>query len=70
MKQRLSVGDAIGIVALLIFAVGWVAFWTTGLDDSNSEVDDDTVAVILLVLIFGPPTYALWLVKQIVRPDE
>lgn len=66
-RRPLSVGDAITIIALLLFAVGWVALWAlaaTGGDDVKNLSDGE--ALVLLFFVFGPPFWAGVMVEKVI----
>lgn len=58
--------DAVIIVALLVFIVGWVALWALTWDTDDGKAVDGWVAFWVLVIIAGPPLWAGGLVKRVV----
>lgn len=69
--RKLSTGDAVAIVALLLFTVGWVALWMLAgeLDsaaDDKGEKLSGSAAFMLLAILAGPPLWAGYLVHRIV----
>lgn len=78
----LSTGDGIAIFAILIFTITWMAgalyVLSTGDQQSGKvlsdqtevakDMDDDT-AFALLLMIFGPPIFCLFLAYRIVVKD-
>lgn len=67
MKRNLSVGDAIAIIALLIFAIVWPLICTAGA--RSGDLDDvPTIGVLIIfVMIFGPTLWALQRINYIIR---
>jgi ABC-type dipeptide/oligopeptide/nickel transport system permease component len=63
--RQLSVGDAVAIIALLIFIVGWIILWTHGVDDG--ELEDRTTTFVWLAIIGCPSFWAGGLISRIVE---
>jgi hypothetical protein len=61
-----SVGDALIVVALLLFAAGWPLMWLwDGIDFGEEELDGWT-ALLVITVVFGPSLWAASLVHRIV----
>lgn len=60
-----SMGDAVIVVVLLVFAVAWVTLWFVTLRASGSDGDDGSL--LLFALIFGPPLWAGYCADGIIR---
>lgn len=68
-SQSLSVGDAIAIVAFLLFICAWVAGWVFIPHWSRVSNASNGVALFFLALMFGPPLWAgVMLTRLIQRP--
>lgn len=74
--RHLSVGDALVVIALLAFIVGWMAFLTRNLGDSAEDTQQasDNVksiaAVLYIAMIAGPAFWAAHLVSRIVKGHD
>ncbi len=67
MKRPLSIGDAIALAALCIFAAAWVAGWffLPNWQDTSSKSRDEA-AWLIFAIMFGPPIFAGYLAYRIV----
>lgn len=68
-RRGLTVGDALSITALLLFALTWTAcaFWALHQGDPDVPLPGGPAAVLLLLLIFGPPISALVMVGSVIQ---
>ncbi len=80
--KGLSTGDGIAIFGILVFIIAWAAgaiyVLTTGDQESAKvlsdnaktakEMDENT-AFALILMIFGPPIFCLYLVYKIIVKD-
>lgn len=65
--SRLSVGEAVAIVALLAFIVGWIVLWTYDVEPQTLEDAGLWVTTVAVLVVGGPPMWAAGLVKRIIE---
>lgn len=62
-----SIGDAIIVVALLLFAAGWLGMWIIGWDEGDADRIKGDAALMAFALVFGPPLWAMLCVWRVVK---
>jgi hypothetical protein len=68
--RGLTIGDSIAVIALLLFAIGWVALWLLAIKPDPVDPQDEAsglVSWVMLCVFFLPPTAAGCGVWQIIK---